>query len=287
MNVIKYLLDLNIKYIVFDQKLKKSLIIQNAYNLGIECISVLDARSATYYATGIAAQSKEKVVVFISAANSRSAFSGMTEAFYRKLPVILITLGKAFNYSTELKDVVKKHYVFTLNEKMDNVYIDDGPIHIELIEPEKTDSYEEKYTSFLVKLENIVQKKQYLYISRNINVKNLNVPGKIVYGGIENCDAGAISNVLGASLAKSRTRYIGVLSEEEYLHDMNALGNININDLLLYFIISKKDNNIICDYSKSMGFEVFRKSLNELDEQEMLSAIRNGKRTVFFVYEEG
>lgn len=286
MDMIKYLLDRGIKHIVFEQKLKTAMIIQNAHNLGIECVPVLDARSAVYYATGITAQSEEKVVVIISAANSRSAFSGMTEAFYRKLPVVLITLGEVFDYSRELRDVIKKHYIFTENEKIDNILIDDGPIHIELLGSKKIDTPEKKCISFLEKLENLVEENQYLYISQKINVKKLNVPGKIVYGGIENCDDGAVSNVLGASLAKIRTRYIGVLSEEEYIHDMNALGNINTNDLLLYFIISEKNNDMICDYSKSLGFEIFRSSINKLDEQEMLNAIRNGKKTVFLIYEE-
>lgn len=286
MNVIKYLLGLDIKHIIYEKKLKTTVFIQDACRSEVECIPVFDARSAVYYATGIAAQSKERVAVFISATNSRSAFSGMTEAFYRKLPVVLITLGEIFDYSRELRDVVTRHYVFASNEKMDNVLIDEGPIHIELLEPEKNDAYREKCSSFLEKLESIVEKNQYLYISQKIECKSLNAPCKTVYGGVANCDDGAVSNVLGASLAKLRTRYIGVLSEEEFLHDMNALGNINTNDLLLYFIISKKNNNMICDYSKSLGFEIFRTSINELDEQEMLNAIKNGKKTVFLVYEE-
>lgn len=286
MNVIKCLLDWNIKHIIFEKNLKTTLLIQDARSSEMECIPVLDARSAVYYATGIAAQSKERVAVFISAANSRSGFSGMTEAFYRKLPVVLITLGKIFDYSRELSDVVTRHYVFAPNEKMGNVLIDDGPIHIELPEPEKNDACREKCSYFLEKLASIVEKNQYLYISQKIECKSLNVPCKTVYGGVANCDDGAVSNVLGASLAKIRTRYIGVLSEEEFLHDMNALGNINANDLLLYFIISKKNNDMICDYSKSLGFEMFRTSISELEEQEMLKAINNGQKTVFLVYGE-
>ena len=76
-----------------------------------DCISVVDARSAVYVATGICAQNHCKVAVCVDAGNaSRSAFSGMTEAFYRKLPVALITVGKKLDYTKELNDVVAGHY---------------------------------------------------------------------------------------------------------------------------------------------------------------------------------
>lgn len=54
--------------------------------------SCVDERSAAYMACGIAAESGEPVVITCTGATaSRNYYSAMTEAYYRKLPVIAIT----------------------------------------------------------------------------------------------------------------------------------------------------------------------------------------------------
>lgn len=57
-----------------------------------EIFSAVDERSAAYMACGIAAESGEPVVISCTGATaSRNYIPGMTEAFYRKLPVIALT----------------------------------------------------------------------------------------------------------------------------------------------------------------------------------------------------
>lgn len=57
-----------------------------------ELYSSVDERSAAYIACGLAAQSGEPVVLSCTGATaSRNYFSGLTEAFYRKLPILAIT----------------------------------------------------------------------------------------------------------------------------------------------------------------------------------------------------
>lgn len=54
--------------------------------------SSVDERSAAYMACGIAAETKEPVVLSCTGATaSRNYFPGLTEAFYRKLPVLAVT----------------------------------------------------------------------------------------------------------------------------------------------------------------------------------------------------
>lgn len=54
--------------------------------------SCVDERSAAYMACGISAQSKEPVVLTCTGATaSRNYFPGLTEAYYRKLPILAIT----------------------------------------------------------------------------------------------------------------------------------------------------------------------------------------------------
>lgn len=57
-----------------------------------EIYSCVDERSAAYMATGLAAESGEPVVITCTGATaSRNYLSALTEAFYRKLPIIAVT----------------------------------------------------------------------------------------------------------------------------------------------------------------------------------------------------
>lgn len=57
-----------------------------------EMYSSVDERSAAYMACGLAAESGEPVVISCTGATaSRNYLSGLTEAFYRKLPILAIT----------------------------------------------------------------------------------------------------------------------------------------------------------------------------------------------------
>lgn len=57
-----------------------------------EIYSSVDERSAAYMACGLAAESGEPVVLSCTGATaSRNYLPGLTEAFYRKLPVLAIT----------------------------------------------------------------------------------------------------------------------------------------------------------------------------------------------------
>ena len=57
-----------------------------------EVYSSVDERSAAYIACGMAAEKNEPVVITCTGATaSRNYMSGLTEAFYRKLPILAIT----------------------------------------------------------------------------------------------------------------------------------------------------------------------------------------------------
>ncbi|WP_211292126.1 thiamine pyrophosphate-binding protein [Moryella indoligenes] len=61
-----------------------------------EIFSCIDERSAAYIACGIASQSGEKVALSCTGAtSSRNYYPGLTEAYYRKLPILAITSSRA------------------------------------------------------------------------------------------------------------------------------------------------------------------------------------------------
>ena len=63
-----------------------------------EIYSSVDERSAAYIACGLSAESGEPVVLTCTGATaSRNYMSGLTEAFYRKLPIVAITANQGTN----------------------------------------------------------------------------------------------------------------------------------------------------------------------------------------------
>lgn len=124
-----------------------------------EIYSSVDERSAAYIACGMAAESGEPVALSCTGATaSRNYVSGLTEAFYRKLPILAITstqhsgrIGQNFpqviDRTIPLKDTVRKSVqVTTVHSEEDEwataLKINDallelrrnggGPVHINL-----------------------------------------------------------------------------------------------------------------------------------------------------------
>lgn len=250
-----------------------------------ESVSALDSRSAVYIGAGIAAQNKEAVLVLLKSNNaSRSAFSGMTEAYYRNLPIILVTVGRELDYSNELNDVVNSHYVVSSLKEIEDITELELPAHIELEVREKANDI--KTSSIFEHLKYAASVDDYLYISHNLSFDAEGFNCKVVEGGTNNCLEGALSNVVGASLAKKRRRYIGVVTEGEFLHDMNALGNINVNDSLVYFVLCDHNNEMICDYAKSLGFYILCLDVSEITKEDIQAVLDNKKKTLIVVYGE-
>jgi len=67
------------------------------------CYSVVDERSAAYFAVGLSLQVKAPVAITCTSAQAtRNYIPGMTEAFYRKAPVLAITTDYDENYTNQL-----------------------------------------------------------------------------------------------------------------------------------------------------------------------------------------
>ncbi len=84
------------------------------------CYSVIDERSAAYVATGIAYENGEPVIITCTEATaSRNYLSAMTEAYYKKLPIIALTF---FNSSGNEYNIGAQ-YINRNNSPSDTKYI--------------------------------------------------------------------------------------------------------------------------------------------------------------------
>lgn len=275
-----------IKYVVYSSDLEGIPFIKESKKVGRKCIPVIDTRSAVYVATGICAQNNESVVVCVNSSNaSRSVFSGMTEAFYRNLQVALVTFGQDLDYSKELSDIVNNHYIVSNGDEIEQLLSEEYPMHIEVLcDGQHIDKIECSKTQSL--LCSLLDSDKYLYIGQGIEIANNQYRCKTVQGGMPNCYEGALSNILGASLARVKNRYIGLVSEDEFIHDINTLGNININELLFFIVVGLKENKIIMDYARSLLFSVDSIKEEDMVAKKLEKLVNNKKKTLLMIYKE-
>ena len=72
-----------------------ALVVSMQHDPYFEMYSCVDERSAAYMACGIAAESREPVVITCTEATaSRNYLPGLTEAYYRKLPILAVMTGR-------------------------------------------------------------------------------------------------------------------------------------------------------------------------------------------------
>jgi len=136
MSIQKYSAERNVQIVIELLKLnniRKIVVSPGATNVSLvasmqsdpffEMYSVVDERSAAYFACGLSEESNEPVVLSCTGAtSSRDYMPGLTEAFYAKLPILAITssmttshVGHLFAQSTDRsappKDVVVNSFV--------------------------------------------------------------------------------------------------------------------------------------------------------------------------------
>lgn len=137
-----------------------SLVASMQHDAFFEMYSCVDERSAAYMACGIAEESGEPVVLSCTGAtSSRNYMPGLTEAYYRKLPILVVTSSMDSNRNGHLyaqftnrtsppPDCIKKSFqIQWIKDKEDywdcNIKLNDallelthgetGPVHINLV----------------------------------------------------------------------------------------------------------------------------------------------------------
>lgn len=94
------------------------------YDGGFEMYSCDDERSAAYMATGMCAESGEPVVITCTGATaSRNFMPGLTEAFYRKLPILVITGQQDYRRQGNLHDQIIDRSVRAVDIVKSSVYV--------------------------------------------------------------------------------------------------------------------------------------------------------------------
>ena len=149
---------------------------QNAgFNLSIQddkdfkCYSIIDERSAGYVATGISFETNQPVILTCTGATaSRNYLSSLTEAYYRKLPIIALTYthySDKFNLEPQSidrsisqndvkimtielpvidSDADKDKCISYINAAITTAFVTRMPVHINVVNPPKLMSFTTK-----------------------------------------------------------------------------------------------------------------------------------------------
>ena len=88
-------------------------------------------------------------------------------------------------------------------------------------------------------------------------------------------------------MARKRKKYVGLISEDEFIHDINTLGNINMNDSICYIVVAQKKDKTILDYAAAMKFETCEIKENCLRLEDIKRGVLSKNKVLLMVYQEG
>ena len=80
---------------------------------------------------------------------------------------------------------------------------------------------------------------------------------------------GRMAYVLGASLSQQKKKYIGILTEKSALHDINTLGNREMNNRIVYVVLAKENGKLIRVCAENLGFDV--RSASDIESVALVS----------------
>ncbi len=264
-----------IKKLIYCDSIENSSFIQKAIKGNFECYKYSDARSVAYIGTGMSAELCVPVVIVSDGNNeSRSLFPGITEAFYRGLPIIAVVISNndKLDWSLFFKDTVKAFFSISCQnskrktiDMIDKLLYGEKPCFFEIDCTEECEylekqelkyNYYKKYNAddLLKNLSQYLDESASLYIGNDIQFDNIDFKCKVVMNRGVSGNYGTLSMTLGASLCKQRSKYIGLVTENEFFHEMNTLGNKCMNNKVVYIVIVEKEEKLIIDYAKNLNF---------------------------------
>lgn len=129
---------LEIDEIIMAGAVIKTINIENWHEFSIKNIE--DARSAAFYALGRAKVTEKPVALFVEAAYVASTYTAITEAFYQKVPVLIVSFDykRTFCEESFMRYSVSTIYNITNIEHINEIRITNKPVLVKIcLEEEK------------------------------------------------------------------------------------------------------------------------------------------------------
>lgn len=245
-------------------------------------IEIIDERSAGYVATGMCAETLDPIVVWCADNDSyRNLTSALTEAYYRKLPLLIIALSceNEIDQTINPHDTIRYYVNNTLYTRkgteqeidiaINYLYADvKGPVYLSVTifrEPIVVSDIHENACFDVTVISNILPSDSCLHIGKEFCCESSHITD-VKYRSNHCTKDGNLSMLIGSSVVARKQLHIGIFSFDELSYDMNMLGNRHVNgNIVLFTILNNESLFVIRDVADRFGWECHRVNINGID----------------------
>lgn len=281
-----------IKYIISllkDRGIYKNVICPSAFNEIPELVTflnnpikIIDERSAGYVATGLCAETEAPVVVWCADNDAyRNLTSALTEAYYRKLPILVIALpcDANINQAINPQDTIRYYVNNSTNgskgteadieQALEYLYADvKGPVYLSLGAFKETANI---VTSRCTKCIDVTAVVRIIPPSASVHV-GMNVIcdsehlNEVISRNNHCTKDGNLSMLIGSSVVARDQLHVGLFSSEELAYDLNMFGNRHVDgNIVIFSFISDDQTPAIFDVAKRFGWDCRQINITEID----------------------
>lgn len=245
-------------------------------------IEIIDERSAGYVATGMCAEIGEPIVVWCADNDSyRNLTSALTEAYYRKLPLLVATLSCDNNIDQTINpnDTIRYYVNNTLYARLGteqefdravNYLFADikGPVYLSVTVYRETieESNSIENACFdVTAISNILPPDTCLHIGKEFCSECSHI-SDIIFRNNHCTKDGNLSMLIGSSVVARNQLHVGIFSYDELSYDLNMLGNRHVGgNVVLFTFVENNPRIVICDVANRFGWECLRVNVDDIE----------------------
>lgn len=281
-----------IKYIISllkDRGIYKNVICPSAFNEIPELVTflnnpieIIDERSAGYVATGLCAEIEAPVVVWCADNDAyRNLASALTEAYYRKLPILVIALACDANINQAInpQDAIRYYVNNSTNgckgteadieEAIEYLYADvKGPVYLSLGAYQETVNVDTGACAKCIDataVACIIPPSASVHVGKEVMCDSAHL-GEVISRNNHCTKDGNFSMLIGSSVFARDQLHVGLFSSEELAYDLNMFGNRHIDgNIVIFSFISDDQVPAIFDVAKRFGWDCRQINITEID----------------------
>jgi len=204
-------------------------------------VNIKDARSATFYSLGKAKMLQTPVILVVDENYLSSCYTGLTEAWLQRQPIILIAYGSRDRSLAHFKRSVDRIIYIRDNRSNDLINIDaiHGPIMI-YVQDTNSDDLKIDYTPLLIKFDKLLTAQDTVYC---YNPSEQDKPYQFLSHSIyPEYKYGLFSKYLGWALGSKNTSILCCPAHLIQI-DLNIFNNSNINKKVKIVLFQTNQNS--------------------------------------------
>lgn len=247
-------------------------------------IEIIDERSAGYVATGMCEEIDAPVVVWCADNDSyRNLTSALTEAYYRKLPILVVALdchskiNQAINpydtirYYANNSTIGSEGTESDINKAINYLFADvKGPVYLSLgvfserpLNFNQTEADEQK--NDVTSIVSILPSDACVHVGSCFSCECDHLKD-VIYRNDHITMDGNLSMLIGSSVVASEQLHVGIFTTDELSYDLNMLGNRHVgNNLVVICIVQNEQNTAIHDFAVRMQWDCLRVRITEIE----------------------